>query len=158
MHLLPDVDGKLVGPNETSMDYMYFHERREEDQDGIQHPPNLVMIEHKHGRIWAYRVLNKGASTDAAWLARRILQDLDNVGYTDAAIQFKTDREPAIVQFQAAIQNLRAVPMIPINSPVVESECNGRVENVIQREQEKTLVLRHQLETNIKGRIKDDAP
>ena len=42
---------------------------------------------------------------------------------------------------------------IPINSPVGESECNGRAENVVRRAKEKTRILMAQLEYGIGGKI-----
>ena len=78
VHVVPDIDGKLVGPTKVSLDYMYLHERHEKGHDSANNPPHLIMVEHKGGRVWAYRVPSKGASTDAAWLPKRIIQDWDN--------------------------------------------------------------------------------
>ena len=55
-----------------------------------------------------------------------------------------------MVSLQAAVQSIRPKEVIPVNSPVGESESNGRVENAIRRVQEKSRVLRHQLEENMK--------
>ena len=44
------------------------------------------------------------------------------------------------------------------NSPVAESQCNGRVENAIRWIQEKVRVLRHQLESGMKCQVPGDAP
>ena len=115
------------------------------------------MVEHKKGRVWAYRV-PIGINAEASWLPKRIIQDWDNAGFKDAMIQLKTDQEPAIVQLQSAIQNVRQATLVPVNTPVGESECNGRVENTIRRVQEKLGALRHQVETNTKRKIQDNAP
>ena len=48
--------------------------------------------------------------------------------------------------------------MIPINSPVGESACNGRVENSVRRVQEKMRALRHQLEHCIGEALPDQLP
>ena len=120
-------------------------------------PPQLVMIDHGHGRVWAYIVPNKGVFDGAAWLPKRIVQDLNNTGYENSRIQLKSDQEPSIVALQTAIQEFKT-GVIPINSPVGESESNGRVENAIRRVQEKVRVLRHQVEQNIKEPIDDNAP
>lgn len=157
-HIVPDTDGKLVGPTKVSLDYMYLHEWQEKRSEGDQNPPHLVTVEHKHGRVWAYRAPNKCIHAEAPWLPKRIAQDWDNVGFKDIAIQLRTDQEPSIVQLQSAIQTERAATMIPINSPVGESECNGRVENAIRRAREKIRTLRHQVETNTKRKIQDNAP
>ena len=51
----------------------------------------------------------------------------------ETRIVFKTDQEPAMTSVQTAVQELRPKDVIPINSPVGESECNGRVEDIIRR-------------------------
>ena len=63
-----------------------------------------------------------------------------------------------MVSLQSAIQELRPKEVIPVNSPVGESESNGRVENAIRRVQEKTVVLPHQLECNMKRRLPETSP
>ena len=74
---------------------------------------------------------------EAEWVPNRIIKDLDNIGYKDIKIQIKSDQEPAMVAVQEYIRHHRSAPSIPINSPVAESECNGRVENSIRRVKEK---------------------
>ena len=108
--------------------------------------------------MWAYRVPNKGVNAEAVWLPKRIVQDCDNSGFKNATIQLKSDQEPSIVQLQTAIQQQRDTPIIPVNSPVSESESNGRVENAVRRVQEKVRTLRSQVEGNIKQKIQDNAP
>ena len=117
----------------------------------------MVMVDHKHGRCWAYRVPNKGALEESHWLPERMVQDLDNNGMRHEQIQMKVDQEPAIVAVQKAIMELRP-NVILSNSPVGESECNGRVENTIRRIQEKFRALRHQVEQGIGEKIPDDSP
>ena len=154
--IVPDTEiGK--GPVKVSMDYMYLHERRGKDRDIAHNPPHMIMIEHKSGRCWAYRVPNKGVLEEAHCLAARMIKDLDDAGLRHETIQLKADQEPAIITVQKEIQELRP-NVVPTNSPVGESECNGRVENTIRRIQEKTRVLRHQLEQGLKEKIPDEAP
>ena len=86
------------------------------------------------------------------------MQDLDNNGMKDAKIQLKSDQEPSIINVQTAIQEIRPGMAIPTNSPVGESQCNGRVENAIRRVQEKVRALKHQVESGVKRRIHEDAP
>ena len=114
------------------------------------------MIERTKGRCWAYRVPNIGVLEDAYKLPERMVQDLDNIGLRHHKIQLKADQEPAIISAQKAIQEMRP-NVIPTNSFVGESECNGRVENTIRRIQEKVSVLRHQVEQGIMDRILDNA-
>lgn len=116
------------------------------------------MVEHRHGRIWAYQTPNKGPNDEAYWVLGKLIQDWDDCGFKDVRIQLKTDQGPAVISLQGAIQDLRPKEVIPVNSPVGESESNGRVENAIRRVQEKSRALRHQLETNIKTKILDSTP
>ena len=154
--IVPDTEtGK--GPTTFSIDYMYLHERVGKYRDNAYNPPHMVMVEHKHGRCWAYRVPNKGAMENAYWLPERMVKDLDDSGMRHEKIQMKSNQEPSIVAVQTAIQELRP-NVIPTNSPVGESECNGRVENCIRRIQEKVRALRHQLEQGIKEKVPDEAP
>ena len=140
------------------MDYMYLSERSKGDPEIANNPPHLVVIDHRHGRIWAHRVPHKGSLGMAELVPRRVVQDLHNNGTHNVTIHVKIDQEPAIVNVQIAIQDPHPDHIIPINSPVAESECNGRIENGIRRVQEKVRALRHQIESNIKCKVPDEAP
>ena len=155
---IPDVDGSDEGPTNISMDYMYLGETNKEDRDTPTNPPHLVIVDHRHGRIWAHRVPHKGSFGQAEWVPRRILPDLANNGMQSMKIHVKTDQEPAMVNIQIALQDLNPDRVIPINSTVGGSECNGRIGNAIRRVQEKVRALRHHIEHNIKYKIPDDAP
>ena len=156
--LLPDTDKTINGSVKISMDYMYIRERVGQNKEDKQNPPYLVVVEHRYGRVWAYQTPNKGPHEEAGWLPARVIQDWNDCGFKDVRIQLKTDQEPSMVKLQTAIQDLRPKDIIPVNSPVGESESNGRVENAIRRVQEKTRVLRHQLEHNMKRRLPDISP
>ena len=155
--MIRDTENAGDKPAKVSIDYMYLHERSGQGKGCNYNPPQLVMVDHGTGRVWAYRVPNKGILEGAAWLPRRISQDLDNCGYKDIRLQLKSDQDPAIVNLQTAIQEIRP-NTVPTNSPVGESESNGRAENAIRRIQEKTRTLRHQLENGIQQKVPDDSP
>ena len=104
------------------------------------------------------QVINKGVTGKAEWIPNRIIQDLANNAMQNVTLQVKTDQEPSIINVQSALQELQPNSIIPTNSPVGESECNGRVGNAIRRFQEKIGTLRHQMEHNIKSRALDEAP
>ena len=70
-YLVKDVDGSREGPVKVSLDYMYLNERVKGDKDGNNNQPNLVMVEHRFGRIWAYRVPNKGVWGKVEWVKVR---------------------------------------------------------------------------------------
>ena len=138
------------------MGHMYLHERKRKYREAAYNPPHMVMIEHSEGRCWAHRVPNKGVLEEAHWLPEEMVQDLDNMGTRHHKIQLKADQEPAVVSAQGAIMEMRP-NVIPTNSPVGESKCNGRVENTIRRTQEKVRVLRHQIEHGITEHMLDNA-
>ena len=141
---VPDIEEKEGKNNKISIDYMYLNDD-EKKRDQLQ----LVMIDHNHGRVSSYSVPQKGIVGEVGWVPR----DLDNMGYKDVTIQIKSDQEPAIVAIQAYIRLNRISPSIPINSPVGESECNGRVENAIRRVKEKVRTLMAQLEDGIGEKV-----
>lgn len=128
-----DVDSDVKGPIKVSLDYMYLHERMGKGMEVAYNPLHLVMIEHRYGRCWVCQIRSKGVHDKANWLSRRIIQDLDNNGLKDAKIQLKSDQEPAIANLQTEIEELRSGMVIPTNSPVGESQCNGREENTTRR-------------------------
>ena len=103
-HLVPDVDGSHEGPVKVSMDYMYLSERAKDEKDSNHNPPNLVVADHRFGRVWAHRVPNKGIWGNAEWVPKRIIQDLANNGMQNARIQVKIDQEPAMINIQTAMQ------------------------------------------------------
>ena len=156
--IVPDTNGSEIGPVKISMVYMYMHERIGVYTETKRNPLYLVVVEHRYGRVWAYKTPNKGPNDEACWVPEKLTQDWDNCGFKDIRIQLKIDQEPAMINLQGTIQNLRPAEVIPINSPIGESESNGRAENVIRRGQEKVRALRHQLETNIKMKILDSTP
>ena len=150
-----DTDNNEIGPIKISMDYMYMHERMGQYAESRWNPPYLVVVEHRYGRAWAYQTPNKGPNDEANCVPEKLIQDWDNCGSKDVRLQLKADQEPSMIRLQEAIQSLRLAAVIPVNSPVGESESNGRVEDAIRRVQEKIRALRHQLETNIKMKIID---
>ena len=81
--VVKDVEETESQMAKISIDYMYLHERSSQNRDDKYNPPQLVMVDHRKGRVWAYRVPNKGILEGAAWLPKRISQDLDNCGYKD---------------------------------------------------------------------------
>ena len=74
---MPDTEiGK--GPTKVVIDDMYLHGRVGRYRGSVYNPPHMVMVEHKHGRCWAYRVPNKVVLEDAYWLPERMVKDLDD--------------------------------------------------------------------------------
>ena len=107
-----------------------------------------MVVDHRYRRLWFYRVPSKGVPG----------KDLSNNAVQTVRLQIKTDQEPAMINVQSALHELNPDRVIPINSPVRESESNGRVDNTITRVQEKMRAVRHPVEHNIRHRIIDEAP
>ena len=156
--LVPDTDKSQDGPIKISIDHMYMHERAGRDVESKRDPPYLIVIEHRHGRVWAYQIPNKGHNDETSWFPARFVQDWNNCGFKGVRVQLKTDQEQAMVSLQSAVQAIRPREVIPVNSPFGESENNGRVENAIRRAQEKSRVLRHQFEEGINQKVADSSP
>ena len=62
--MVPDVE-QGDGPTKVSLNYMYLYDRVGRYRDIQNNPPYVVIIEHKHGRCWAYQVPNKGVNEGA---------------------------------------------------------------------------------------------
>ena len=62
--------------NKISIDYMYLNDRKEEKEQ-----PQLVMVDHNHGRFFAYGVPKKAVWGDAECVPRRAAKDIDNLAY-----------------------------------------------------------------------------
>ena len=85
------------------MDYMYLSERSKGEEDGNHNWPNLVVVDHRFGRVWAHRVSNKGVWGKAEWVPKWIIQDLANNGLQDVRIQVKTNQAPAMINIKTAL-------------------------------------------------------
>ena len=83
------------------------------------------------------------------WIQKRPAQDIDNAGHKEVKVVIKSDQEVSMVALQHEVQRLREAKTIPANSPVGESECNGRVENTIGRVQDKMRTLKSHIEAEI---------
>ena len=66
----------------------------------------------------------------------------------------KADQEVAIADAQRQAVAVRSGDTVPLNSPVGESQSNGRVENAVQTVQGVIRTLKDALETRLNTRIK----
>ena len=134
---VPDIETDLQATPAVSMDLMYLYENGER--------PTLVAANHEIGRVWSYALKDETILGDNGWIQKRTAQDIDNAGHKADKIIIKSDHEKAMVAFQHEIQRLRDAKTIIVNSPVGESESNGRVENAIGLVQDKIRTLKCQV-------------
>ena len=127
----------------ASLDYCFFtrkgvvtgHEITEEERnDPTKSLTVLVMKEATTHMVWAYPVDKKGAA-DEDWLTTRIVANLNTAGLQQCKIAFKGDQDNSITDVQNQVTRKRAEegPSTALaNSPVGDSDNNGRVEKAIQ--------------------------
>ena len=91
----------------------------------------LVSEDLATGGIRAHLVSTKETES---WTAGKIKDDIEEFGYDGAPVRIKSDQEPAIVDVQRAVIVRRDnAPVILVNSPVGDSQSNGRVEKAIKK-------------------------
>ena len=145
---VPETEEPKDGVTKYSIDYM-----RMDSKDGEKATSTLVMVNHEDGGIYAYATPGKGIQGDKYWLPKRMAKDIDNSGTKNAQVQIKSDQEPSVVTVQEEIRELRRGKTICVNSPVGESECNGRAENAIRRGEVKVRTLRSSIEEKTKSKV-----
>ncbi len=110
----------------VSMDYTYITEKGKlgdrESKDGTK--PIMVIYDRKTKTIMGHVASSKGASDD--WLVKKIITDIEDMGYAGTKILLKNDQEPAILEVQQKIMAGRSAETVPKNSEVGESQSNGR--------------------------------
>ena len=145
-----------------SIDYMFLN------GDEYLSYPVVVMTESESGGIWSIPVMRKGNYSE--YVSKRLSNIIEKVGYAKCVI--KCDQEPAMIdvakeiktkmwdevkEFASNIQtNTGKVEMseettmqiILENSPVGESQSNGRVEGAIGRVKGQIRALKLDIETN----------
>ena len=104
-------------------DYKSFG--HDEDDDKVT---ALIVKDETTGWVAAHRCDCKGASD--SWVVDQVKDDIDAMGHT--AIVLKTDGEPAIVQVQQRIKELRVHETIHQHPPAYDPQSNGAVERAVQ--------------------------
>ena len=83
----------------------------------------------------------------------------EEFGYGGVPVRVKSDQEPAIVDVQRAVIAKRGnAPTIPVNSPVGDSQSNGRVENAIKKVRNMVKTILSSLESRWGIRVARDHP
>ena len=123
-----------------SIDYAFMIDtgdlctREEMERVGWDKTTDTVLVSEDlaTGGIRAHLVLAKGNGDP--WKAGKIKDDIEEFGYGGAPVRIQSDQEPAIVDVQRAVIAKRGnAPTILVNSPVGDSQSNGRVENAIKK-------------------------
>ena len=105
----------------------------------------LVSEDLATGRIRAHLVLAKGNGDP--WIAGKIKDDIEEIGYGGAPVRIKSDQEPAIVDVQRAVIAQRG-----------GSQPNGRVENAIKNVRNMVKAILSSLESRWSIRVTRDHP
>ena len=93
------------------------------------------------------------------WIAGKIKDDIEEFEYCGAPVRIKSDQETAMVDVQRAVIAKRGnAPTIPVNSPVGDSQSNGRVENAIKKIRNLVKTLFSSLESRWGVRVTRDHP
>ena len=154
---VPDTEANVNGQVKYSIDYMRMDSTGDEESDG-KAMSTMVMVNHEDGGVFAYATPGKGIQGDRYWLPKRMSKDIDNCGTKEARIQAKSDQEPSVVAVQEEIREIRRGKTICVNSPVGESECNGRAENAIRRVEVKVRTLRAHIEDKTRSKVDMSKP
>ena len=117
----------------------------------------LVSEDLATGGIRAHLVMAKGNGDP--WIAGKIKDDIEEFGYGVAPVRLKSDQEPAIVDVQRAVIAKRcSAPAIAVNSPVGDSQSNGRVENATKKDRNMVKTILSRLESRWGFRVTRDHP
>ena len=145
-----------------SMDYMFLtvdnalvteDEAKKMDQKKM-HRPVLVGKDRNTGAVVAHVVEAKGRGN--GYIVKRIIQDLESLGYGGTRIILKCDQGSAIVEVQKEVMKRRPAITIPANSAVGDSKGNGDAESTVKRIRGQLRTMVDALEAKLKHKIKYD--
>ena len=141
----PASDGREKLGITIRLDYCFMADEEEEGLTGV-----LILWDDNRECLWALPVDKKGAMD---WVARWVVEKLDNVGYRGEQLTLKSEQEPAITALKMAIAATRVGVTIPIESPVWESHCNGAAERAIKSWQGQMRTMKSHFEENIGAKL-----
>ena len=101
------------------------------DADSGDGFPVLVMRESQTRAQFSHACAGKSTSREgySGCLIEKFAEDIDSL---QNDIHLKTDQEPAMLAFQARIQQARKSRTTPTNSPKGDHQTNGRAEKGVQ--------------------------
>ena len=104
-------------------------------------------------------ILSRQKGNGDPWIAGKIQDDIEELGYGGALVRIQSDQEPAIVDFQRAVIAKRGNALTtPANSPVGDSQSNGRVENAIKKLRNMVKTILPSLKSRCGVRVTRDHP
>ena len=131
------------------MDYGFMCKTDEEKQIN----PYFVMVDSKTGDRFARAIPHKGLGHDGNmdWLVKEAVEELKYWGHNGGAsghIRIKSDGEASIRSIRLAIAKLLGGRVVHEETPVGESESNGRAEASIKIVRQYTRIYMDQLQMN----------
>eukprot|EP00973_Karenia_brevis_P075571 10498545-Karenia_brevis.AAC.1 len=142
------------------MDYMFMTTSGNEAVN-----PVLVVVDHFNGGVWSTMVLRKGSQS--TYITQKLRKMLNLLGYQRYAI--KCDQEPALVEIQRDVrkemrkeiqesarearEDGEEVQIMTENSPVGESQANGKIERAIQSVQGQIRTIKDTIEYEAQMKI-----
>ena len=143
-----------------SIDYMFLtmdndivtkeEAEKTENKDKIRCPV-LVGKDRQTGAMIAHKVLSKGKGN--GYIVKRLIADLEELGYGGSKIILKCDQENAIVEVQREVIRRRPGITIPINSSVGDSKGNGDVESAVKRIRGQLRTMKDAIEAKLKHKF-----
>ena len=100
-------------------------------------------------QFWGYRT---GRKRIPDWLITAMLQDFKEAGYSKIKLCFESDLENIVKRVKEQLIMEREADEVLLESPVKESQCNGKMERVIQtlEGQIRTVLMDNQLRAGLK--------
>ena len=110
----------------VSMDYVFM----EDSQTATNWNPILATYDHASDSIQVYVTRRKGVEL---WLPRAVSSELETLGYGGCRVNLKNDQENAVMDVKRSLAAEQFSPTSMFESPVRESQSNGKMEKAIQK-------------------------
>ena len=124
MNNYPIVTGEPPIAPTVSADFCFMKGRDADSGDGI---PVLVMRESQTRSLFSHACAGKSTSREG-YSGYRIEKCVEEIDSGQKDVHLKTDQEPAMLAFQAQIQQARKSRTTQANSPKGNHQTNGRAE------------------------------
>ena len=115
------------------------------------------MRESQTRSLFSHACAGKSTSREgySSFLIEKCVEDIDSV---QKDIHLKTDQEPAMIAFQARVQQARRSQTTPVNSPKGDHQANGRAEKGVQAFQTMERLMRLAVESHLGIRLPHKHP